>query len=143
MIIQTRTPDHYCWKFLHESDYAGFFAQEIAKREARRYPPFVRLALIRMTFPQVWPEGPAALNAVSQAIKEAGRETGVTVLGPAPSPISLMRGQRRYQCLLKAATWREIRELYARINARLSINSSNSSNSKLRLSLDLDPVNLL
>lgn len=140
VIIQTRAPDHYCWKFLHESDYAGFFAQEIAKREARRYPPFVRLALIRLAFPQAWPEGPAAMNAASMAIKEAGRETGVAVLGPAPSPISLLRGQRRYQCLLKAATWREIRELYARVSARVS---PSSNNSRLRLSLDLDPVNLL
>ncbi len=137
VIIQTRTPGHYCWKFLHNNDYTGFFEQEIAKREARRYPPFVRLALIRISFPQNWPEGLAALNTLSAAIKESGRETGVAVLGPAPAPVGLLRGQRRYQCLLKAVAWREIRELYARVNAQVS------AGSKLRLSLDLDPVNLL
>lgn len=137
VIIQTRMPGHYCWKFLHDNDYAGFFEQEIAKREIRRYPPFVRLALIRISFPQNWPEGVTALNALSAAIKESGRETGVAVLGPAPAPVGLLRGQRRYQCLLKAVAWREIRELYARVSRQVS------SGSKLRLSLDLDPVNLL
>ena len=137
VIVQTRTPEHYCWKFLHNNDYTGFFTQEITKREMRRYPPFVRLALIRITFPQTWLEGLAVLKDISAAIKEAGSESGVTVLGPAPSPISLLRGQRRYQCLLKAATWREIRELFAKVSAKCP------ANSQLRLSLDLDPVNLL
>ena len=137
VIVQTRTPGHYCWKFLQNNNYTGFFEQEIAKRDVRRYPPFVRLALIRLSFPQNWPQGLAALNAVGAAIKEGGRECGVSVLGPAPAPIGLLRGQKRYQCLLKAATWREIRELYARASLQVP------GNSKLRLSLDLDPVNLL
>ena len=137
VIIQTRLPGHYCWKFLQHNDYAGFFAQEIAKREMRRYPPFVRLALIRISFPQNWPEGLKSLNAIGAAVKEGGREKNVAVLGPAPAPIGLLRGQKRYQCLLKAATWREIRELYAKVSVCLP------GSSKLRLSLDLDPVNLL
>ena len=137
VIVQTRDPGHYCWKFLRSNDYAGFFAQEIAKREARGYPPFVRLALIRISFPQDWAEGMAALNVINTTIRKGGSESGVTVLGPAPAPIGLLRGQRRYQCLLKGATWREIRELYARICAQVS------DKSKLRLSLDMDPVNLL
>ncbi len=137
VIVQTRTPDHYCWKFLQNNDYVGFFEQEIAKRDVRRYPPFVRLALIRISFPQNWSEGFTALNAVGAAIKEGGRASAVSVLGPAPAPIGLLRGQKRYQCLLKAATWREIRELYAKIGKQIPVNS------KLRLSLDLDPVNLL
>ena len=137
VIVQTRTPEHYCWKFLHNNDYAGFFTQEIAKRETRRYPPFVRLALIRITFPQTWPEGLTVLKDISAVIKESGSESGVAVLGPAPSPISLLRGQRRYQCLLKAGNWREIRELFAKVSVKCP------ANSHLRLSLDLDPVNLL
>lgn len=137
VLIQTRNPGHFCWKFLQDSDYAGFFQQEIDKREIRRYPPFVRLSLIRISFPQNWPGGVAALNAINAAVKNWNSVNGVSIMGPSPAPLGLLRGQKRYQCLLKTSTWRQARELYAQISAAVS------NASQLRLSLDLDPVNLL
>ncbi len=137
VIIQTRNPGHFCWKFLQDNDYAGFFEQEIAKREVRRYPPFVRLALIRISFPQNWPGGGAALKAINAAVKSCNGVNGVSIMGPSPAPLGLLRGQKRYQCLLKTSTWVQARELYSKISAAVS------NVSQLRLSLDLDPVNLL
>ena len=50
MIIQTRDPGHYCWEFVRLADYEGFYERELALRQRRLYPPFVRLALIRISF---------------------------------------------------------------------------------------------
>ena len=59
------------------------------------------------------------------------------MLGPAPAPMALLRGRKRYQCLLKADEWTALRRVYADILAELP------SGSDLRVSLDMDPVNMM
>ncbi len=137
VLIQTRDPSHYCWQYVRTADYAGFYAEEIARREKRLYPPFVRLALVRMSFPADWAGGVAAVEDMAKTLRGRGRELGLTVLGPAPSPIAMLRGFRRFHCLIKAAAWGPVRELYA---AALR---AAGRHPKLRLALDMDPVNML
>ncbi len=137
VLIQTRNPGLPFWRFVCESDYQGFYEREIALREKYRYPPFVKLALVRLSFPQEWEAGGETLAALGRALREAGRELKVTVLGPAPAPLSLLRGRKRYHCLLKAADWQSLRSLFGRV-AR-----ENPAPRQVRLELDLDPVNML
>jgi len=136
VLIQTRVPSHYCWDFVLRGDYEGFYRAEIARREQRRYPPFVRLALVRMSFEPGCEEAPAEVRRVGAALRLAGRELGVAVLGPASSPIPMARGRKRFHCLLKAQDWPAIRAAYARA-------AHAADNKLLRLALDLDPVNML
>lgn len=136
VMIQTRDVNHACWHFIQTGDYEGFYAHEIALREKRRYPPFVRLALLRLSFPFDWAEGPAALDALGKALRAAARPLGVTALGPAPAPLPMLRGRKRFQCLLKSAEWNPIRAVYAAL-LREKIPAN------LRTSLDIDPVNML
>ena len=137
VIIQTRDPEHFCWEFVKNSDYEGFFQKEIAMRKLRRYPPFVKLGLIRLSFPMNWEPGMDLIKIAGQAAKCAAQELGVVVLGPAPAPLSLLRGQKRFQCLLKANDWTHIRGIYARVLVALP------ANSKLRMSLDIDPGSMM
>jgi len=137
VIIQTRDPAHYCWDYIRNCDYEGFFEKELEARRKRRYPPFVKLALIRLSYPMDWPQGQDRVNALASAVRASGRELGVSVLGPAPAPLPVLRGRRRFQCLLKASDWKTIRMLFHA--ARQGVPAS----SRLRLSLDLDPVNML
>lgn len=136
VLIQTRDPKHYCWQYVLQGDYEGFYKHEIAIRERRRYPPFVRLGLIRISFPFDWPEGIGEVNRLAAELRSRGTAAGVTVLGPAPAPLPMLRGRKRFQCLLKGSDWSNIRMLFA--NAMTSLKGSH-----LRLSLDLDPVNML
>ena len=137
VIIQTRDPQHYCWEFVTTGDYAGFYAQEIARRERRKYPPFVCLALLRMSFANNSPKGETLMGEVAQAVRLRARETGLTVLGPAPAPLSILRGMRRFHCLIKADNWGAVRDLYALAQKKAG------RSDMLRLSLDIDPVNML
>ena len=140
VLVQTRDVGHYCWEFVERADYEGFYEREIALREKRRYPPFVKLALVRVSFPQEWKEGPGLLGALASALREAGREAGVTVLGPAPAPLARLQGRLRYQCLLKAADWQAVRRTYGRASRRTL---PGVAPREWRVSLDLDPVNML
>lgn len=136
VFIQTRDCSHYCWDFIRRGDYEGFYAAEIARREQRRYPPFTRLALVRISFEAQREDAPPELSRLAQGLRTAGRETGVSVLGPAPAPLSLLRGRKRFHCLLKARDWPSIRTTFARAAGAVDAKT-------LRLTLDLDPVNML
>ena len=135
VLIQTRATDHYCWQYVQHADYEGFYQAELALREKRRYPPFVRLGLLRLSFAADEARGADALAELAAALRTQAAKLGVTMLGPAPAPLGLLRGRRRFQCLFKASAWPPLRELYFFAKSRNPV--------FLRLSLDLDPVNML
>lgn len=145
VLIQTRDTKHYCWKFVESADYDGFYEHEIGLREKRRYPPFVKLALVRISFTQGWQEGPLLLESFATALKTAGREQGVMMLGPAPAPLARLQGKIRFQCLLKASDWRAVRSTYGQACRVIpaSVNRGKENGQEWRASLDLDPVNML
>lgn len=143
VLVQTRNPGHPFWNHVLRADYETFFEREIAQREKFRYPPFVCLGLIRMSVPL---EADAAQAATDEArllldagaaLQRAAKAAGVTALGPAPAPLAVLRGRKRYNCLIKAAQWRGVRETFARFSAW------NPDAERIRLRLDLDPVNML
>ena len=136
VLIQTRDPAHYCWRFVRSADYEGFFSNELALRERRGYPPFVRLALLRVSFPQDRPGEAENLAALGATLRLRARDLGISLLVPAPAPLSLLRGRRRFHCLLKGRDWNDLRALYAAALGAVR-------HSRLRVSLDLDPVNML
>ncbi|MBD5558542.1 MAG: primosomal protein N' [Desulfovibrio sp.] len=135
VLIQTRATNHYCWQYVQSADYEGFYAAELALREKRRYPPFVRLGLLRLSYAADEARGSEALGELAAALRAQAAGLGVVLLGPAPAPLGLLRGRKRFQCLLKADAWPPIRELYFFAKSR--------NPAFLRLSLDLDPVNML
>ncbi len=137
VFIQTRNPQHPFWNFVLSADYQGFFEREIAQRERFGYPPFRKLALLRLSHPADWADAAQALTALGRALREAARPLGVDVLGPAPAPLGRLRNRKRYNCLLKCSSWQPIRTLFAAI-ARDPVAPEH-----LRLELDLDPVNML
>lgn len=136
VIVQTRDPAHYCWEFVRNGDYEGFFDREIALRERRRYPPFVRLALVRISYAADDENGAAAVAALGAQLRQAARRLGVTLLGPAPAPLPFLKGRKRWHCLVKGDDWPALRSLYS---AALEA----AKKTPLRLKLDLDPINML
>lgn len=140
VLIQTRDVAHPCWQYVRTCDYEGFYKNELELRRKRKYPPFIKLALIRLNYPFTWDPGSRALSEAGKALREAGREHGVMVLGPAPAPLKMLRGRRRFHCLLKGGDWQNIRQVFAAVAKNLEPYTSGGD---LRLSLDLDPVDML
>jgi primosomal protein N' (replication factor Y) len=136
VIIQTRNPSNPIWSAVSTADYKTFFEQEIERRRKFRYPPFCKLALIRISHSLDW-DNEALLQEYFTMIREAAREKGLMLMGPVPAPLSQLRGRKRYNCLIKADQWLIVRELYSKM---MQINPDRN---KIRTSLDLDPVNML
>ncbi|WP_028571382.1 replication restart helicase PriA [Desulfonatronum lacustre] len=137
VLIQTRNPDHPCWEHIRTGNYEGFFAQELERRRKFAYPPFVKLAMIRLSYPREWEEGAALVATAGDHLRREGTRLGLRVLGPAPAPLGLLNGRKRFQCLLKAMSWQNLREAFTAMRSTLP------GSSPLRVTLDLDPVNML
>ena len=105
VIVQTYTPEHYAIQTASRHDYAGFLARELAFRRQHGYPPYGRL--VRLTYADDDP-GRARQQAVELAGRlqgEARRQGlgGLSVIGPAPCPLEKLRGQWRWQIILRGA----------------------------------------
>ncbi|MDR2489609.1 MAG: primosomal protein N' [Desulfovibrio sp.] len=136
VIIQSRDPAHYCWEYVRRADYHGFYERELALRKRRSYPPFTRLALIRVSFAENDADGQEEVAALGAFLRRRAGDLGLVLLGPAPAPLPFLKGRHRWHCLAKGQEWRALRALY---NAALDY----SGKDRLRLRLDLDPVNML
>lgn len=137
VIIQTRDPGHYCWDYVMRNDYDGFYRQELERRRLRQYPPFVLLALTRITMPLGWAPGPGCLNRLGVEMHKAGEKLKVKVLGPAAAPFPMRDRRMRFQCLLKGEDWQSIRGVFQQAQRLIS------KGSPVHMSLDLDPASMM
>ena len=138
VLIQSRDTSHYCWHYVRNGDYRGFFDHEIEIRRQRRYPPFVKLALVRLSWPWNWSAGKAEADRFAAELRRIGRGMGSTVLGPAPAPIARIHGRMRSQCLIKAVSLNGIRVPYME-----TLRILGALPRELHVSLDIDPVSML
>jgi len=135
-LIQTRNPMHYCWRHIVDYNYESFYETELALRKKYRYPPFIRLGLLRISFPADNAEAQDASHELGQTLRERAKSLGIVFLGPAPAPIAMLKGRKRWHCLLKADHWEPMREIW--ISAQ-----KNKKNKEIRIFLDMDPVNMM
>jgi primosomal protein N' (replication factor Y) len=131
-IVQSLVPHHYSIKLACTQDYVAFYEKEVAFRRAMRYPPQVAMVNVVVrgrTFEE-------AMDGARDLADAARGARGFAILGPAPAPLTKLRGEHRVQFFLKGTNRRVMREALQLAAARLP---------KLgkRLSVDVDPVSML
>jgi primosomal protein N' (replication factor Y) len=140
VVIQTYNPGHYAIEAASAHDFDGFVERELSMRRELSYPPFSRLALIRI----------AGLDAVAVAresalVREelgeiaARKKLPVTLLGPVPAPIARIKNRHRYQILVKGGERKHIYELlYAS-----GLVGGAPRRSGVAITVDIDPMDML
>ncbi len=137
-IVQTLYPDHYGITHASRQDYDSFAAAEMEFRRAMRYPPEV--AMINVIV-----RGASHSSAMDGARDLAGRVAsapqwrgGISVLGPAPAPLTRLRGEHRAQLFLKAAP-------ALRVAMREAVQHAVAGRPDLRrrITIDVDPLTVL
>jgi primosomal protein N' (replication factor Y) len=132
-VVQTIHPDHYSIRHACRQDYAAFYDEEIQFRRSMRYPPSVAMinAVVKAS------TLPAALSdagEIANAVRRAGDSH--RVLGPAPAPLSKIKGEHRAQFFIKGTHRAAMRRaLLAALDARPEI--------KRRTVVDVDPMSVL
>jgi primosomal protein N' (replication factor Y) len=136
VILQTFQPEHHAVRLAAQHDYERFFAVEIAERKEVGYPPFARLVSVRV---HAGAEADArrATGVLAETARAhvAVREGAVQVLGPAPAPISRLRGRYHYRLLLKSADRKLLRQVAARLASRID-----KGLPPAHATLDVDPL---
>jgi primosomal protein N' (replication factor Y) len=100
VLLQTYDPDRPVMQALKDHDQTRFLRLEEEDRRAAGMPPFGRLAaLIVSARDEAAVESQVRLMAA--AIPRGDIAAGVSVLGPAPAPLAMLRGRHRRRFLIK------------------------------------------
>ncbi|HEY6008108.1 MAG TPA: primosomal protein N' [Geobacteraceae bacterium] len=138
VVIQTLAPEHPAIARAAVHDYPGFCAEELAGRAELGYPPFAFLAALHLsgTSATAAEEGAATAAACLGALKRE-LKSRVEILGPAPAPLTKVRGRFRWQLLLKSPGRTDLHRLLAAFRNRVRLPAT------VRLAIDVDPVDML
>jgi primosomal protein N' (replication factor Y) len=138
VIIQTFNPEHYSLVQAREHNFHGFYLEEIVKRSQLGYPPFSRLIMFRISGESAQETGRVA-HLVGGAVKSAlqkSRSWG-RILGPAPAPISRLRGKYRWQVMFMGKSASET-HLVAR--DALEILAGSPAHRGVEVAVDVDAI---
>ena len=137
VLVQTRHPGHHALVWAARHDTEGFMEEERELRRSPPYPPETFLVNVVISSSE---EGTAGQGAADVADWYAGlvsrHSLPITVLGPAPCPLSRIKDRWRWHVLLKGpspALGRVVRYGARRLGRRRGI----------RVVVDRDPVSLL
>ncbi len=100
VIIQTQNEKHFALQMVLNNNYSGFYQKEVADREKMGFPPFTRIALIE-TKDQSNEKANGAINSFYNELKKFGK--WIKISSPSPAIIAKLKGQYRYQILIKSS----------------------------------------
>jgi primosomal protein N' (replication factor Y) len=136
--LQTHQPEHPVMRALIAQDREAFYSAEIDLREKAHYPPFGRLASIVVSGPDK-NDTAAYARALARAAPAADLlDGGVRVLGPAESPLALVRGRHRLRLLIRAPRGFD---LAAYLREWLA--AAPKKHGSIKLDIDIDPQSFL
>ena len=136
VLIQTAFPQHYAIQHALRHDYEAFYEAEIEFRRTFHYPPVT--SMIALLF-----RG-EALPDVERAATESGRRleeaiqplAGTRIQGPAPAPLARIKGEWRYQILLRSSHRAALRRAVEAVMLSRKWKG-------VDVAIDVDPINIL
>jgi primosomal protein N' (replication factor Y) (superfamily II helicase) len=138
VLIQTYHPHHYALRHSCAQDYEGFYNEEIRYRQNHSYPPFVALATLLVHGPDLNRVRSDALE-LRKELDLANKERTCRILGPAPAPLARLKGEHRFQLLIKSKSRRQLRTV-----ADLALQALSDRGVNLRsINLEIDPVSVM
>jgi primosomal protein N' (replication factor Y) len=138
VVIQSYHTENYALEYAREQNYEKFYDHEINFRRNMHYPPFVALinALVKHS---EFAKAAFAASELARLLKEADTEKVLKVLGPAPAPLSRLKGEHRLQVLIKTRYRRQAREA---LDAAMAALKEMGQDLKM-ITVEVDPVSLM
>lgn len=133
VLIQTRHPEAPVIEALASGDRDAFYAAETEARRDAGAPPFGRWAAIIVSS-----EDEAEARDAARGIGgSAPHLADVMILGPAPAPLSLLRGRYRYRLLINARRSTELQRVIREWLDQLRFPPG------VRVAVDIDPYSFV
>ncbi len=109
-VIQTYHPDHYAIQAVLNQDDEAFADHEMRFRRTFHYPPFTRMVQI-VVRDRSRDRGRSRVEDLAAAARRHELAAGVRFSGPAPAPLERLKGQWRFQFLMRSASGSVVRRL--------------------------------
>lgn len=141
VIIQTYSPQHPAIQFSQNHDFESFAYDELKSRKELLYPPFGKLAVIRISSGNL-----EKVHRVSSQVADRARELKkrfesyleLEILGPSEYPLARLRNQHRYQVLIKGEKPQVINAFVRQV-----IGDRKWILSQVKVQVDIDPIQML
>jgi len=133
VFLQTYMPEHPVMQALVSGERDRFLAREAEMRQRLALPPYGKLVGVVLSSPSADLVQRAA-RALARRIPQAD---GVSVLGPAPAPLALLRGRTRLRFLVKATKAVNVQAYMGAWLGTLKLPGA------VRVSVDIDPYSFL
>ena len=132
-LIQTYMPEQPVMQALAQASRDRFLEAEAAARRAAGLPPFGRLAALIVSA-----DNDEAVDFAARALTRAAPQLpGITVWGPAPAPLAVLRGRHRRRLLVKAEREVAMQAVLRQWLARVRVTGS------VRVQVDIDPYSFV
>ena len=131
-IIQSLVPEHYSVRLACDQDYRAFYDREVTFRRAMRYPPQVAMVNV-VVRDKTFEDAMETARGLANGLRGA---KGFVVLGPAPAPLTRLRGEHRVQLFLKGTSRKAMRE-------SLQLSLSRLTKGTKAIAVDVDPLSML
>lgn len=135
VVIQTYNPEYTSLTYAQKNDYAGFADQELQNREELNYPPYGRLASVRIQGLDLGKVKKAVTLIEKNSYLLQKKFPNLMVLGPVQSPIFKLKNKYRYQMLIKSKNAKSIRDFCSYLFKHTELPSG------IQINIDIDPMN--
>jgi primosomal protein N' (replication factor Y) len=133
VMLQTFIPDHPVMQALLQGDLDAFMQSEAESRRDGEWPPYGRLAALIVSA-----DTAIMADTVARDLGWAAPSgDGIIVLGPAPAPMSLLRGRHRRRLLLKVRRDVAVQPILRAWLAAVRVPRGG------RIDVDVDPISFL
>lgn len=132
IFIQTFNPDHSLYNALKSDNIQQFIDLEIASRKKNSLPPFAKLASVIISG-----TNRELTEKVAKKLVLSFPKNGISVFGPAPAPLFLLRGRARWRILFKSSK----KIAMSKIIKNWIVTQRSPKNIKIQI--DIDPITFL
>lgn len=135
VIIQTADLQNRIYGMLSVQDYAAFYTELLAERQAFAYPPFYRLILVEMRHKEVI----ILRNAANLLVVRLREQLGRRICGPAVPEVGRIGGMYRLQIIVKIEQGASYSKIKAFLKQELGSLRKEKGCGGLRMICDVDP----
>jgi len=143
VLIQTNHSEYYVFEDVRNHNYKDFYSKELRTRKDMSYPPFGRVAIVETkSTDQKLSE--SKIKEIYNLVIKLDSKKYLYLFPPTPPLFSKLKNQYRYHLLIKAPKDKDPSGNYlVKILKAVEEYSDAKLTSKVRLTIDMDAINLL
>lgn len=139
VLIQTNNPDHYMFEFVLEHDVNAFHDKELKLRKRLNYPPYTRIIALEVVCENET-QGQNAIGKLRQFLSRlVSKEKSVELIGPSKAALYRIQNKFRWHLILRGGNMKQLQNILLKCS---QLNESKARD-KVKITIDVDPLNLL